>query len=340
MIIFFITILFLINNNELYNDEPFVDFWKVEKRINDLKNDAVVDVRIGKYILLYISQEVFQSVRVVPLIASMSLMIITYLFTVQITQKRFAGLISMSLVLQSNLFLTYSSSSTYSNFWILFYLTSLYFVNKKWILSPITFSFSIFTKYLTPFYLPVSLYHIVKSELSKNKKILMLSGHLLVPIIGVGLHFTGIFAFPITELQPDLFITGFKDFSKFFVNDLLILVFLLPLTVALFVLSKKGLKEADTIMLMIFIVLLSAPILPGFFYALNNHAYRFVPLVIFFSIGIGLLFSNKVNLLEKSKSKNRKISYVIFIPTLTVVLISMLSVIFSNIIEGQYRLST
>jgi len=340
VIVVLIGILIAFNFNGLSNDETFVDYPKVEKKIN-LFEDGHYDIRIVTYFLLYTSEKIFQNVRVIPLIASMLLMIVTYLFTVQISQKRFAGLIAMALVLQSNIFLTYSSSSTYPNFWVLFYLTSLYFVNKKWFLSPIFFVFSIFSKYLTPIYIPVTLYHIAKSEISKNKKLITLGIYLSIPVIGIVLQTTGILVI-VSNIEPnyDSFITGFKDFSKIFINDLIVLLFLIPLIVGLFLVSRRGLKEANTIMLFIFVVLLSASFIPGFFPSLNNHAYRFVPLIVFFSIGIGVLFSNKINLVELNNINNRKLSYVIFLPTLIIVLITMLSVIFPEIIEGHYRLVT
>jgi len=333
----FIIILIVLNLNDLQSEETFADFHKVQERVDSFA-DGKFDIRSGKYFLLYISDIVFQNVRVVPLIASISLMIMTYLFTVQISQKRFAGLISMGLVLQSNLFLTYSSTSTYGNFWILFYLVSLYLINRKWFLSPVSFIFSIFTKYLTPLFLPVSIYHIARSKVPKNKKIILLGIYLSIPVTAILFHITGIFVVPFVNFDYELFATGFKDFSKFFVNDSIVLIFLIPVIYGLFVMSKRGLREAETVLLFILIMLFSAPLITGFF-ALNNHPYRFIPLVVFFSIGTGILFSSKLNLLETSKFVNTRWSYVIFIPTLVMILASMISVVLPNIIEGQYRLS-
>ena len=98
-----------------------------------------------KHILLKTSQIVFGNFFVIPLISSIGLLLVTYLFTSKITDSRLAGLISLILVLQSNLFLKFDTSAAFSTFWILFYLLSLYLVIKIWSFSPIFYVLSIFS---------------------------------------------------------------------------------------------------------------------------------------------------------------------------------------------------
>jgi len=68
--------------------------------------------------------------------------------------------------------------------------------------------------------------------------------------------------------------------------------FLIPLTIALFILAKKGMVEAEMMMVLIAGVLFSAPLLTGFT-DITNQPYRFVPLVVFFAMGVGVLLSKK-----------------------------------------------
>jgi len=96
-----------------------------------------------KYFLHYASIELFDNIKVVSYLASISLLILTYLFTQEITKKRFAGLISMVILMQNPLFLSFDASYTYDNTWTLFYLLSLYFiVRQKWHISAFSFVLS------------------------------------------------------------------------------------------------------------------------------------------------------------------------------------------------------
>jgi len=70
------------------------------------------------------------------------------------------------------------------------------------------------------------------------------------------------------------------------------LLFLLPLTVGLFVASRKGILHADSIMFFIIILLLYPPFMSGFSEHLN-HPYRFLAMIVFFAIGVGVLLSKR-----------------------------------------------
>jgi len=89
------------------------------------------------------------------------------------------------------------------------------------------------------------------------------------------------------------FLTGFSAWAIQFRFDVFILLFTLPLTIGLFVVSRKGVLEADSILVLIFGILLLAPLLVAFTdYSLQP--YRFLPLVVFFAVGVGTLLSKKI----------------------------------------------
>jgi len=76
-------------------------------------------------------------------------------------------------------------------------------------------------------------------------------------------------------------------------SDPLILFTILPLTVGLFLTSKRGIFEADSILVLLFCSLIFGPVLAfltDFYFILP---YRFMPLIVFFSIGIGVFLSKK-----------------------------------------------
>jgi len=81
-------------------------------------------------LLGYVSIQVFGNVKVIPLLTSIALLVLTYFITYEITKKRFAGIVAIVIILQSGVFLHYDISIAYPNFWILFYLFSLYLIYK------------------------------------------------------------------------------------------------------------------------------------------------------------------------------------------------------------------
>ena len=222
------------------------------------------------------------------------MLIVTYLITVTITQKRFAGIVATVILLQSSVFLTYDTSIAYTNFWILFYLVSLYAVYRFWILSPVSYILSIPAKALTAVFMPMSIYFILRSNISKKKKII-LSITTAGIILSGGIVMIG--GFSVTQGTEEKFDAkefqmGFTSFAFQLRSDGLIMLFMIPLIVGLFIVSKKGVKHGESIMVLISGMLLIAPILTGFTNQ-TNQPYRFVPLVVFFAIGVGVLLSKR-----------------------------------------------
>ena len=95
------------------------------------------------------------------------------------------------------------------------------------------------------------------------------------------------------ELNVHKFSSGFADFNNSFRFDGLALVFMLPCIIGLFIASRNGIAHADSIMFFILTMLLSAPFLAGLTGTMNTP-YRFLPLVVFFAIGVGVLLSKRV----------------------------------------------
>ena len=121
----------------------------------------------------------------------------------------------------------------------------------------------------------------------------------------------------------------------FFSFDLFIVTAILPLTIGLFLISRRGNRYADALQIMIAGILLVAPMLMSFT-TMNNHDYRMIPLVIAFAIGIGTLFSN-VHLVYIKKS-DKYISTIVFAITVSIVGINMLSVLFPELIKQKFFL--
>jgi len=227
-------------------------------------------------------------------LSSILLLLATYFITKEITHKRFAGIISMLVLLQSYTFLMYDTVAVYANFWSLFYILSLYTIYKKWIFSPIFYILSIFSKAFVLTYFPVSLFFIFRSKLQKKQKILAIISYFVV----IGFTFT-IFSLDENvygekiEIRPLEFLMGFTVWAHQLRFDFLMIFTILPLTVGLFLQSRRGILVADSILVLILGALLAMPILSlltDFFFI---NPYRFVPLTVFFAIGIGVFFSRR-----------------------------------------------
>lgn len=294
IMIIILVIYISVTAGELSIQENLEDYVGIKNRLDTWSIDTITSFEPHvKYFLLSTSMDVFGNYKVIPFLASITLLVTTYLITTTITQKRFAGIVSTVILLQSSVFLTYDTTVSYTNFWILFYLTSLYAMYRFWPLSPISYLLSIPAKSLTAIFLPMSIYFILRSEISRKKK-LIISGATAGVILAGGIAATEISATQGTEESFDAkeFQMGFTSFAYQLRSDGLVMLFTIPLMVGLFMVSRRGIKHGESIMVFISGMLLIAPILTGFTNQ-TNQPYRFVPLVVFFAMGVGVLLSKR-----------------------------------------------
>ena len=252
-----------------------------------------------RYFLLNLSINIFDNIRVMPFFFSVALLILTYFITVKISQKRFSGILAVIVILQSSLFLEYDTTATYDNVWIVLYLVSLYTIYKKWYLSPFAFIFSVFSKALIAAFLPMSLFFIYRSGIHKKDriKVLISYGMIITLFIIVFYLDDSPITSPLRYYQGDFdylsFLRGFSIFSTQLRFDGLVLTLLLPLVVGLYLVSRRGIIQADSILIMILGMLLIVPLLTSLT-SITPEPYRYIPLLVFFAIGIGTLFSKRL----------------------------------------------
>ena len=281
-----------ISFSEVYTDEIYQDWQLVKSGVDefDLSDMNSINPHV-RHFLLQQSMILFGSYKIIPLLFSMALLGVTYLFTTSLTKNRFSGLVSMGLVLQSYTFLTYDTSSTYTNFWIFFYLVSLYAVVKVWFTNPVFYVASMFSKALTATFAPMSIFFILNSHIPKKQKI-VLSGIIVVILIMGAL-----------SVSPDRFANegqyawhefwvAFASFAFQMRFDVISVLFLVPLIFGLFIASKNN-RHANSISILIVGILFTTPLLTALT-DITSQPYRFMPIVVFFAVGIGVLFS-KVN---------------------------------------------
>ena len=294
----------IVTVGELYAEEPWEDYKRtIEPGLQNYSFDETkFDLRVIPTIFGYLSMELFGTYRVFPFIASVLSLFLTYLITVQISKKRFAGIIALVIVLQSGNFLIYDTTITYPIFWIMFYLLSIYFIFKSWPISSISFTSAAFSHPLTLGLLPITIPFIALLDLPKRKKILLISSYFVVIAIGLVLIFIQIIPIPdyltvdnTSAFDGSKIIGGFAIILSQFRYDGVIVVFLLPLVVCLFLTSKKAISNANAILILIGGMILLTAFIPVLT-SQGNTPYRILPLVFFFAIGVGTLLSKNINL--------------------------------------------
>jgi len=269
-----------------------VENWPFETRVGD---ELISNLHVKNF-LLKSSQFLFQNYRVMPLIVSISLLLLTYFFTAELTKKRFAGIIATIILLQSNTFQAFDTIATYENSWVLFYLLSLYLIIKKWFLSPISYVASIFSKPLTAAYYPMTIFFLCLIDIPRRKKFYLLLSYGIIAIAAI-IVFVGFGVNPDVGITAEnltfdyrQFWSGFTIWSFQLRYDSLFLLFILPLIVALFLTSRNGLPQADAVLILIVGAIIAMPLLVAMT-GYNVHPYRYVALLNFFAIGVGILLS-------------------------------------------------
>jgi hypothetical protein len=267
---------------------PSTDHWSVYIKEQN--------TRYVRMFLLDFSQDSLQNIKILPFAASTLVVVFTALITIQISKKRFAGIVAMMILLTSITFTDFDTIAVYENFWVLFYLISLYSINKRWWhASPVTFILSIFTKAFIVTYFWMSFFYIYRADINKKTKLFLFGTYGIVIGITYWIFDSGrsIIYDDIIRYDFNAFLDGFTGWGNSMQLDPFVLLFILPLTIALFFKSKNGLKQADSILILLAGSILAGPLISfvtDFYFILP---YRFIPFVVFMAIGIGVIFSKK-----------------------------------------------
>ena len=252
--------------------------------------------RYVRMLLLDASQKIFQNIKILPFVASILVILFTYFLTVQITEKRFAGIIAILVLIQSHTFLRFDTVAVYENFWVLFYLLSIYVIKKQWILSPIFYILSFFTKAFVAPYFVMTLFFAGRTSISTKKKVFLLISYVAIIGISAIVIFSGDTIYPnVIQIDASKFFIGIATFGPLLRYDFLLLLTILPVVVGLTFLRKSHVKEVDSILFLILGTFIAGPILIIFTNFYEILPYRYIPFIIFYAIGVGILFSKKSN---------------------------------------------
>ena len=301
IIILLIYVVVTVNELSIYELNQYGDFLVLEKAVKiwpeqESENKYLAEqldrhVRMG---LLVASEEVFNNIKIIPYLASIFLLITTYFLTVKLSEKNFTGLIAVILILQSSTFYVYDTIAVYENFWVLFYVFSIYLIFKKPKFSSVFFILSIFSKAIFVLWLPISILVTLLSDIPKDKKIFVIITHILVIIISVIIfQYSDAVYGNVVDIEVSEFWIGFTTLSSNLRFDILLLLLLLPVSVGLFIKARRGSKNSISLLVLISGTILVTPVLEMITDYYFVYPYRYVPLVVFFAIGLSTLFSKK-----------------------------------------------
>ena len=285
-----------INEVEQYGDylvlERAINVWPEQEAENKyLAEQLDRHVRMA---LLVASEEVFHNIKVIPYLASIFLLITTYFLTVKLSDRNFTGLVAVILILQSSTFYIYDTIAVYENFWVLFYVFSIYLIFKKPKFSSVFFILSIFSKAIFVLWLPISILVTLLSDIPKNKKIFVITTHIVVIIISLIIfQYSDAVYGNVIDIEVSEFWIGFTTLASNLRFDIVLLLLLLPVSAGLFLKARNGSKNSISLIVLISGTILVTPILEMITDYYFVYPYRYVPLVVFFAIGLSTLFSKK-----------------------------------------------
>jgi hypothetical protein len=263
---------------EVFTINDYLDYTLVHNTLKYFPQPELYDAPI-RYAFLKIGYDI-ELVKLAPFLESIGVLFMTYLLAVQFSGKT-GGLVAVTIVASSNLFRLFDTSAAYDNSWILLLLVAIYFANRQRVSFP-SFVASILCKPLSIIFIPSMIFLSLK-----NKRLGLL--YIGLGIIGL------LFIEPIYDgFNQDEFISGLGDWWWFLFADLYMVV-MVPVMIFLLAVFRKF-----ALLTLMLNVIFAGAIVEGFT-IINNEAYRYIPLMIFFAIGIGI-FAEKVLKVNIQKS--------------------------------------
>jgi hypothetical protein len=283
-----------IHEIELHADWPDYDFmrkammsWEPADVLNGFDYHA-------KYAMSKFSHDTLQNGKTIPFVLTISLLVVSYLFAVQLSGKNYAGVIAVCVIAGSSVFRQFDTSMVYDNSWVVFFMASLYFVKRKWQLNPVFFVLSVLSKSLTILFLPAILFYILRSDQSRKNKIVLMVFYGLTSLAFVAVsQYVGDYSD--VPFNTHGFLNGLGAWVWFFMVPDFWLAVLMPLGMVMLLFQyKKNVKALPLLVLLCNLAFYGA-FLEGFTDDIWNEPYRYIPLLAVFACSIGVI-TNGINL--------------------------------------------
>ena len=242
--------------------------------------------------------------NIIPFIFSILTLPLTYRLGYVMSGKHLVGIIAMLFVLSSVTFTRWDTSATYDQSWSLFLVTALNLLYVKPSLAPVSYLASIAGKTLAFVYMPMYLYHVVRQNGLHG--IMFNLTIILTPLILITLLVINIETLLGTSLIFDYnkMFEGSWKWIFYFAEDLHIMIGT-PIMLAMLWIMHKKIRNADVVFWWCVGIILTVPLIMGFTTQLI-HPYRFVPFVIFYSIGMAMIINHWAQKIISKKLVNKQ----------------------------------
>lgn len=241
------------------------------------------------------SFQVLHNWKVIPMLSSIAVVYLVYQLGYSITRDRMIGIIAMAAMVYNPLLTQWDTSQTYDQAWAAFFLLSVVLLYRLPLSSPLVYPLAIASKIYAVGLLPPYLYNIVKGDIKKRNKVLILASLLIllgmsaVAILGIG-NSIGFY--------PERLLDGLVN-----IFENLWMVF--PAIIGLwqadrFFKSKITIPGKNVILAYMGWIMLSIPLV-YLFSQQYMFGYRFVPFAAFLSVYAGMVLVQVGNWIMEKK---------------------------------------
>ena len=142
--------------------------------------------------------------------------------------------------------------------------------------------------------LPVTIIISLLSDIPKRKKIFVILTHLIVIAISIVIFsYTDSIYGNVIEINTSEFWIGFTTLAFNLRFDWILLLFLLPVSAGFFIKSRRGDRNSISLMVLMAGTILVTPVLEMITNFYFVYPYRYIPLIVFFSISASTLLSRR-----------------------------------------------
>ena len=292
---------------EINDTEPYPDYYE---NIIPMKMDCSYEMESRgflKYWMNCFSYEYVGHDRIIPIIASISIVYFTYVLANTITNNRIIGLISMGAVSVNPLLTMFDSSPTYDQVWAALFLFSVFLLYKKPVIGIVSFPLSIISKVLAVAYLPGMILNILIDNRIKHRKKILLS---TIPIAITSVFVLFYFGVGNTiGLYPERLLDGFlRIFESIWT---IFPVVIGAIVVDRFFMSKEKPQGKKVVLVWIACILLTTPMIYLFTESQYQFGYRFVPFAVFFSIYLGMVCVQLGNFITETRLRKQSLKSIL-----------------------------
>lgn len=288
---------------EIDDIEPYPDYYA---NIIQMKMhcDYEIDTRgFLKYWTNCFSYQYIGHDRIIPIMASVSIVYLVYVLANTITNNRIIGLISMAAMTQNQLLTKFDSSPTYDQVWVAFLLLSIVLLYKKPIIGLFTFPISIMSKILAVGYLPAMFANVIMDKRIKYRKITLIWLSVVSAIGITTVSFLSVGSY--IGFYPDRLLDGFlRIFESIWP---IFPVVIGTIVIDRFFMPKEKPEGKKIVLVWLAWILLTTPLIYLFTQGQLQFGYRFVPFAAFFSIYFGITCVQLGNFITETRLRKHSL---------------------------------